>query len=549
MDWLQQRDPEESLEILRGLARICKNLGGSETARVHTLVEQSRFKDLVEYRLSYDAVDDVNDALYARQILSLFQKNASLDLGVDRASVAFRSFLAAEEKCRETNSFFKRLPSEPSLMDSEQHAISYRAVQKMVRVLGSCPSPDSLDFSFGPGANTNVKGAYASPRVKLSAPLVCSTNMVPVVGEYLSEVPPWVDLHASLETEESWVVNVTTQAGKLMFVPKNAKTDRSIVVEPLLNSFFQKGVGSYIRQRLGRFGIDLRDQSRNQRLANRGSVSGALCTVDLSSASDSISREVVKHLLPPDWFDLLDHLRTGEVTYPDGTTVVQQKFSSMGNAFTFELESAIFYCLTIAVCEQLQLDTEDVSVYGDDIICPTDAYPLLQRTLELYGFTVNLEKSFHTGFFRESCGADYLHGFDIRPCYVKTLIADRDLYSMHNWFLRHGERELAAYCLSVTHPDLRLFGPDGYGDGHLIGSYRLRLSRALRRSGWSGGFFDTYVELGRSYKAPLPGDSVLPAYSIYMRSGRDGPTDPYIVRGTRGYSKISIYTHTSRIFS
>ena len=76
-----------------------------------------------------------------------------------------------------------------------------------------------------------------------------------------------------------------------------------------------------------------------------------------------------------DWFELLDRFRTGSVTYRD-KIIKLNKFSSMGNSYTFELESLIFYSLAVATCSHLGIDPRDVSVYGDDVIIPANAVTL-----------------------------------------------------------------------------------------------------------------------------------------------------------------------------
>jgi hypothetical protein len=220
----------------------------------------------------------------------------------------------------------------------------------------------------------------------------------------------------------------------------------------------------------------------------------------------------------------------------------------MGNGFTFELESLIFWSVAKACSELLNLESE-VSVYGDDIIIDSRGYDLLTRSLSELGFFVNSEKSFSSGPFRESCGADWFKGTWIRPFYVKQRISDESLYTFHNWALRHGERDLAELLFNETIPDLRIFGPDGYGDGHLIGSYNLRSNRKLRRNGWGGGFFDTYHRKPKRLQRRRPGDWVYPSYSVYTRASERDYVDPDIVRGSHGYAKLSIYTLAPGVFA
>jgi len=573
MSWIKERNARESLVILRALSEKCSELGGP-VSRMLNAYAQHDFTILMSYELDYSIFEhnfgvDVTDAIYARQILALFQKSQFLKLSEtwDKSYSAAKRFAEAEAKCRDTNKRFKQCASDPSKRGSDVSSVLYIAQRKIAAVLGLVPVLDEFSFAFGPGANTNVKSSHANPRIKLGVPLECSANLSPTVGEFLSETPHWAALHDLGLEEETFVVNVSVVPGKVIFVPKNAKTDRSISIEPILNGFFQKGVGSYLRDRLLRSGIDLRDQSRNQDLAYEGSISGELATIDLSMASDCLSNELVWNLLPYDWANLLDSLRTSRVNLPPvisesmleefglsqpiGSTRAYelQKFSSMGNGYTFELESLIFYAICYATCTYLQIDVSKVGVYGDDLIVPTGAADLLVMVLDHCGFSTNKEKSFVSGPFRESCGADYLRGFDIRPFYHKTLISDRNLFTMHNWFLRHGEFELAQIAKSFVHPHLALYGPDGFGDGHLIGSHELRVNRTSKRSGWGGGYFDTYVLKAMSYNKPSPGDAVLPVYSVYTRSGEINPTDPDIIRGSSGYAKVSIYTLGRSIFS
>lgn len=562
MSWTKYKTLPETLELLGQLSETCASFGGPVSRFLNRLVQDSDYASLVDYEFDYQNIDII-DAIYARQIHGLFSKFEDLPLGRDKRLAALRTFVDAELKCFETNKSFRASRSQV-VFEPDVSAVFHYAQQKICRMLGDVPSLDSLNFAFGPGANTNVKGALASPRVKLSAPLTCSSNLIPTVGGFLAEFPHWVSLHAHASSDSSDIVNVVETPGKISFVPKNAKTYRTICVEPLLNSLFQKGIGSFLKNKLLHSQIDLSDQTRNQRLARRGSDDGSLATVDLSSASDCISRELVFSLLPLDWALFLDSARTSRVDFPKDSDeailkelpnwrprvpsgdpfqgYLLEKFSSMGNGFTFELESMIFYALSYGVCKSLGLSYQDVSVYGDDIIIPSDAFPLLSRVLEAAGFSINTKKSFSSGPFRESCGADYLNGFDIRPFYQKSLVNESTLFTMHNFFFRSGEFQLASTVKDLCNPSYVLTGPDGMGDGHLIGHFTLRRNRKLDRDGYGGGYFDTYILRPREYTTPLPGDALIPLYSVYTRSGKENPTNPFSVRGSLGYAKVSIYT-------
>lgn len=209
----------------------------------------------------------------------------------------------------------------------------------------------------------------------------------------------------------------TVRGNRLAFVPKDAAKCRLIAVEPSLNIFLQLGVGSFLVNLMRKLGVsDLREnQALHRELVKEFEVWG---TIDLSDASDRISIAVVKALLPPDWFELLDALRSHEYLCEDEWGVYSS-FSSQGNAFTFPLETMIFKAIAVAASER------KVHVYGDDIIAPVESCSSIASALESFGFVVNTQKSFwgqHEDWlvdFRESCGEDTLRGRSVRSVYYK----------------------------------------------------------------------------------------------------------------------------------
>lgn len=552
MSYLREFPIDRTLEIIGRLIDDCSTHGPLSLS-LKKLFDEGRYLELIDFEFDYTEAYSKDDFLYARQIQGFLKKQDFLELGVDREGNAWKTFLAAEESCLRTNERFRsNLAGESPAV----HAILFIAARKIASILGDVPTYAELDFSFGPGATTSVKRARSNPRVKLEAPIVCSANFVPHAKEFLAEFPGWRDSHITDENQ----LRLQLSHAKLQFVPKTSKTLRSIGVEPTLNGLGQKGIGKFLKKRLKRAGVDLSDQSRNQRLAMEGSETGLLSTVDLQSASDTIAYGLVMHLLPWDWFDLLDRFRSPCVSYKDRVLTLE-KFSSMGNSYTFELESLIFYSLAYSVCSYLGLDTKDVSCYGDDIIIPTSAYGLLKEILMVCGFSINETKSYSTGPFRESCGADYLVGFDIRPFYLKDRINVRILFLMHNWFIRNCEPELAKLILSYIPSHMQIFGPDGFGDGHLIGSHQLRSSRKLKRAGFEGGFFDTYVAVGNRIKLQELTDYVYPTYSIYVQeetlerqselnfAGESVEPIHDVVPGFKCFRRVSIYTLRTTVFA
>jgi hypothetical protein len=262
-----------------------------------------------------------------------------------------------------------------------------------------------------------------------------------------------------------------------------------------MNMYLQKGFGDFFRRRLKSISwkgagdkpvfVDLNNQVNNQRFAQSGSIDGSLATIDLSAASDSVSTNLVETLLPLAWFQALDLVRSEFVSADpkgDAPAIRLEKFSSMGNGFTFELESLIFWALASA-CVDLCSD-QRLAVYGDDIIVPSAVSGTLIALLNYCGFQTNSEKTFVSGPFRESCGKHYFRGVDVTP-----LLLDAPINNIGRkyWFANSirrfagraldgdlaDPRYLAPWSLVVNSIPTRLrrWIPEGIGDGGLIGTF------------------------------------------------------------------------------
>lgn len=359
---------------------------------------------------------------YSDRVTYLYHEVFSKFVGEDtdsadlRKSRAISKWLGIDEGNRKTNHrlYFTDVQWTSKITSQKILRIARSVI---AQVLGVVPPLDVLYGTFSNGASTSKKrspGLVARKFAeKADVTPECWTLLQPVV----ESCSLWLDLNGAM-AEPNFV------EGNVMFtVPKNTIIDRVAAKEPDLNMFAQKGVGDHIRARLRKFGIDLNDQSHNRRLAREGSTHRKTCTIDLSSASDSISTTLVCLLLPTDWFYVLDQIRSHK-TDIDGTWYECAMFSSMGNGFTFELESLIFYSLVRALCI-LTRTRGTVSVYGDDIICPSAIYPLLKSVFCFLGFKVNAKKSHVATHFRESCGGHYWQGHDVSPFYIKEPIANQ----------------------------------------------------------------------------------------------------------------------------
>lgn len=485
-----------------------------------------------EHRQLAEMTINANDYLCPRsffldyQAVKLLSKYPSLDTGIDTRMVALEKFDWAESKCRETNTRF-RMRTDGHLFDGHVERVLSNASRKIARILGPVPHLTDMEFSFGPGSAYGVRGE-TSVYNKVTSTLECTYVFVDKLQEFLEEFPGWIP---------EGTHTVALQYGsQLTFVPKDAKTDRPICIEPLLNGLYQKGVGTHLRRRLKRHGISLDDQGINQKLA-LDAYTNDLSTVDFTSASDTISYGLVMDLLPLDWFEFLNVARCPSYEI-DGKWKTFQKFSSMGNAYTFELESLIFFAIATSCCEELEIPYTtcvDLSVYGDDVIIPRACYDLFSEVTSSCGFTVNQEKSFREGAFFESCGHDYFEGILVRPFLLKkelnkllpSFYATNTIQRIRSRIPKGTDfpvrnrldsdqalddrlRGLHAWCIRCIPKGLRVLGPEGFGDGHIIAE--LDESRATRHPSWDGWWFRTYVERSVIVKR----DDWPTAYALYF---------------------------------
>lgn len=583
MHWNTQYSNSETFSILEDLCAGIRNtydLDASQRERLDEVISLVKSRDISKicnYKIDYSLFARKDAELLAaiRQVLAFYTKNEDFADKEKALQATMAKFEDAEKACLETNNFFRALSSGCLSLTPLCARVFYAAKEKIEKILGRAPSLDKLAFRFGPGATTTITKSDASIQIKLAESPTCSETMLrhPDFPSFLREFPHWLDCHEKdnfidAEGFEVAVVDVVVTSSKLSFVPKSATAFRTVLTQPTLNTLFTLGVGDYMVKRLRASGIDLSNQFRNRGLARKGSLLGdspdSLATIDLSSASDTVSYELVKFLLPPAWFNLLRLGRCSDYTTGRGSEAVTlQQFSSMGNGYTFPLETLIFYALTWSAMRDSNAtssDYADLSVYGDDIIIPSKYFAVVREVLQCAGFSLNNEKSFHTGNFRESCGADYFWGFDIRPCYFKKLVTNRSLFTLHNFLKRNYRDEFCKLVKELIPEHVRLFGPDGYGDGHLIAedwpSYR---NRVMRRRGYGGVYFKTYKDLGRSHESIYPGDYVTPLYTIYV-TGPSGLVEDsldlrdfsptvrasgrhvYDLPGTRGFEVVSIYT-------
>jgi hypothetical protein len=242
-------------------------------------------------------------------------------------------------------------------------------------------------------------------------------------------------LSSYAKPSQSFDYGASRSTARLISVPKNSTSNRTITVEPVLNQFVQQGLNTILRDSILQCSIlrqclALSDQTKNQQLALEGSRTGEWATIDLKSASDLLSVKLVK-LVFGSHEEFLTHAincRTPKVD--DMKNIIEiGKFAGMGNALTFPIQSIVFAVVAITAIldlrqvraskRNLMHAARHIRVYGDDIIIHTKYAHQVVNWLKLFGLAVNESKSFLTGNFKESCGVDAYMGVEITPIYIK----------------------------------------------------------------------------------------------------------------------------------
>jgi len=227
------------------------------------------------------------------------------------------------------------------------------------------------------------------------------------------------------------------QPVRVVVVPKTLKSPRVIAIEPACMQYAQQALRSYLydtieSHRMTRNRVNFREQSINQRMALNASKTGLYATIDLSEASDRVPLSLAMEMFSacPDLRDAILACRSTRAELPDGRVIDPLlKFASMGSALCFPIEAMYFYTIcVVALMEDMGLSctfrnvqkaARKVHIYGDDIIVPTMYAGTVLDYLQKYNCKVNIEKTFVSGSFRESCGVDAYGGYVVTPTYIR----------------------------------------------------------------------------------------------------------------------------------
>lgn len=255
---------------------------------------------------------------------------------------------------------------------------------------------------------------------------------------------------------------------KYTVVPKSYKALRGIAPDVSVGGYYSKAMGRYLQSRLEK-GTPIRlanAQDQHKILAQQGSRTGKLVTIDKRKASDSFVREHMQMLLPEDWFEALELARVPNITV-GGEKIVLRSYMLMGSGHTFPLQTLLFYALAKATSELLNAKGP-VRVFGDDIIMPRSSANQYITVAQELGFSINGDKTYVDGPFRESCGGDYHNGLDVRPAMPEGTferVPKRNylsfLYRVTNSLLEKWDASQVPLAIGTLAREIRLHEPKG----------------------------------------------------------------------------------------
>jgi len=379
-------------------------------------------------------------AIRAIRQLTLIDSKMFLLTNSQRERAAMSGFIQCEKEVRDADS--RLTPQLRSQFIRVSNIVLGRVLYDLDKKVQNC---DELIPSHGPGATAdglkgNRKFSHTSWPMRLDKVFHSVDFLLPNASYY--ERLADVDF---LEPDAEIPV-------KVISVPKTQKTPRIIAMEPTAMQYAQQSVRRLIYESVERDYllnalIGFTDQEPNQLLAQEGSLTGNLATLDLSEASDRVSFEHVRDLLTltPHLFEVVDACRSRKALVDGHGVIPLAKYASMGSALSFPIEAMVFISIIFIGVENAlnrPLTRKDVQslvgrvrVFGDDIIVPVDIVPDVIDALESFGMKVNRTKSFWTGKFRESCGKEYYNGHDVSIVKVRQVppTSQQDATEVISW--------------------------------------------------------------------------------------------------------------------
>lgn len=312
----------------------------------------------------------------------------------------------------------KRLETFSCVEDDVVKDILFRARGHIDQILGEFSKFDILErAAFGKKSSVGIPMRNACEGARLEAPITGSSDQI-LWFQHLYGCWNRPAFNYAVERAANRKVPLFREIDTLeaVLVDKTFKSKRMIIPNTTIGTLYTSGLGRTIQDCLKAAGYDIQTlQKTHGCLAKIGSITGTLVTGDQSLASDNITSWLIARLFSKPWAFALELGRIGRIKLYDHT-IESKTFAGMGVGFTFPLQTLVFLGILLAIRDHLGLDDQTVvSVYGDDLIYDERMHDTVMSTFPKLGLIMNADKTFASGYFRESCGQDYYRGIDVRP--------------------------------------------------------------------------------------------------------------------------------------
>lgn len=418
------------------------------------------------------------------QAKALFSKADDLPEIPGLEEEAITSFFGCEAKNKHTNNrILRREVSSPLL---------YRMSVLLSEILGEFSELIWAQyFRFGPGVSSTCRGSRSTILHKLYSHIECTPEALPLVRRGFEHF--FQRYHHNAEY-------TAVPSNLFLTVEKSYKERRGICISRHGNIPAQLALGYYMKEKLKPF-INIDYQADYHKKLVRSQWS-SIATIDLRKASQMIARRLPGEVFPPDWYEVMDTLRERSTVLPDGTVNYNEHFSAMGNGFTFEMETMLFYVAAKAAMQNAGVSWKVLTVFGDDIIVDKQHARIVIDALIDLGFEINESKTFIDGPFKESCGTDTLYGHNVRPEFIrhnKGISSNEVFYKLSNSILRMAANSGHGLCFDA--------------------SFYRAWKRALRTIPKHLQFFSSNAELGRNQSWKVPANNSV----LYCAANRREP--------------------------
>lgn len=388
----------------------------------------------------------------AEQLRKSFWKKYQTGSSEVADAAALKKFLAVNDSCRDWTLRVESSWEEELVGELKRSLYHFFLPSSASSILDSYEAVFACG-KVGPGSSIGANGNDFFTKMFSSELTTTSRHLYNSYRRYTGQLAEW-NIAEIIRTGHFAQYRIV-DGNRVTFVPKTRDISRLICIEPSLNMYAQLGVKQILERRLkSYYGIDLVSQQRkNRELARLGSKydrKNSSVTIDLSSASDSMSLTMLREVLPASVMTFLESLRSPIATLPNGCKVELAMVSTMGNGFTFPLQTILFSAVVVAAARVYERPLQfpygnrlgNFGVNGDDIICEKSISRGVLTLLRILGFEVNRDKTFLEGPFRESCGGDFHRGREVRGFYLKSLETPQLRYAAINglnlWSSRTG---------------------------------------------------------------------------------------------------------------